>query len=140
MNIPADYATARQRFRDVTARLGWIRHAYPVAASLNGDLTIDVALSSSTSADAVLVVSSGLHGVEGAFGSAVQGPVGAVGGRGSGLFDAFSCTRCSVAGFAAPARDADNVDLNRNFLAARRISAAPTHGSIRCQPPDPTSH
>ena len=73
MSVPADYVTARQRFRDVTERLGWIGRRYPVSSSLDGDLTIDVAISPATNADAVLVVSSGLHGVEGAFGSVIVG-------------------------------------------------------------------
>ena len=51
----------------------WLE-AYPIAAVGPGgdELTIDVASSATEDADNVLVISSGLHGVEGFFGSAVQ--------------------------------------------------------------------
>ena len=65
------YVQARQRFIDAAQRLGAERYAYPVHGAAGGELTIDVAILGSTSAPA-LVVSSGIHGVEGFFGSAVQ--------------------------------------------------------------------
>src|SRR5262245_61398148 len=69
-----DYATARDRFRQAASRLGWLLEAHPIdAAGPNGEeLTIDVASSSTGDPERVLLVSSGLHGVEGFFGSAVQ--------------------------------------------------------------------
>jgi hypothetical protein len=47
MIFPPDYATARQRFRDTAARLGWTCQAYAIgAAGQDGeDLAIDVATS-----------------------------------------------------------------------------------------------
>ena len=69
----SDYATARDRFRKAASRLGWRLEAHPVGASgpHGEELTIDVG-SSTGNAERVLVVSSGIHGVEGFFGSAVQ--------------------------------------------------------------------
>ncbi|MBL6829928.1 MAG: DUF2817 domain-containing protein [Pirellulales bacterium] len=62
------------RFRKAAQRIGWRLEAYPIAAVGPGgdELTIDVASSATEDADNVLVISSGLHGVEGFFGSAVQ--------------------------------------------------------------------
>ncbi|MCH5378139.1 MAG: M14 family metallopeptidase, partial [Planctomycetes bacterium] len=69
-----DYATARDRFRAAVSRLGWQLEAQSigVAGPSGEDLTIDVGWSSGGDPDRVLVLSSGVHGVEGFFGSAVQ--------------------------------------------------------------------
>lgn len=69
-----DYFTARQRFREAANQLGWHLEALPIdQVGPNGEqLTIDVACSTTQDTDDVLVVSSGIHGVEGFFGSAVQ--------------------------------------------------------------------
>jgi hypothetical protein len=115
-----DYATARQRFRQAAARLGWQLEALPVGAAgpCGEDLTIDVASSLSGDPERVLVLSSGVHGVEGFFGSAVQ----------VALLEHWASTtppstRCvflhglNPFGFAWLRRfDEDNVDPNRNFL------------------------
>lgn len=70
----SDYAAARQRFRQAASRLGWRLEAHPIGATGPGgdELTIDVGHSSGGDPERVLVVSSGVHGVEGFFGSAVQ--------------------------------------------------------------------
>jgi hypothetical protein len=69
-----DYGTARERFRETARRVGWCLDAFPIGQTgpHGEDLTIDVSVSPATNADKALVVSSGLHGVEGSFGSAVQ--------------------------------------------------------------------
>jgi predicted deacylase len=115
-----DYASARERFRAAAHARGWACQAYPVAgAGPNGEsLTVDVAISPSShqpTGDAV-VVSSGLHGVEGYFGSAVQiaalesGDEWLAGARGVFVH------ALNPYGFAWSRRcDADNVDLNRAF-------------------------
>src|SRR5438309_1799534 len=74
MTFSPDYATARERFRAAADRLGWGRRTYPIATLGPGgeDLTIDVVESSPAHSERLLVVSSGLHGVEGFFGSAIQ--------------------------------------------------------------------
>jgi hypothetical protein len=138
MSAPTDYVAARQRFRDVTERLGWIRHPYPIATSSHGDLTIDVAMSSATSADAVLVVSSGLHGVEGAFGSAVQAEYLERWARAPGVPAGVRCVflhALNPYGFANSRRaDADNVDLNRNFLGGNAPYVGSTYAYRRFDP------
>ncbi len=111
-----DYATARRRFREATSRLGWELEAHPVGP----DLTIDVAVTPAKGGGRALVTSSGLHGVEGFVGSAVQvgvlerwaenaGPPPDV----RGVF----LHALNPYGFANLRRfDQENVDPNRNFL------------------------
>ena len=116
-----DYVAARQRFRDAADRLGWVRHAHPIdtRGPAGEELTIDVTMSSAGGPEPVLVVSSGVHGVEGFFGSAVQlaalrewertGPP-------AGVRVVF-LHAVSPYGFAHRRRfNEDNVDPNRNFL------------------------
>lgn len=126
MNAPTvfspNYTTARQRFREAAFRLGWELEAYPIDASgPNAEqLTIDVALSPGRGSEQALVVSSGVHGVEGFFGSAVQ----------LGLLEQWSnwpgpapavryvfLHGLNPFGFAWLRRfDEKNTDPNRNFL------------------------
>jgi hypothetical protein len=125
-----DYFTARSRWREAAAKLNCRLEAHQIdAAAPIGDspearlhqrLTIDVAILGNPWARKALVISSGLHGVEGFLGSAVQ----------LALFD-----RCSIDnrlpsdlaivsihilnpfGCAWYRRtNEDNIDLNRNFL------------------------
>jgi hypothetical protein len=111
-----DYFTARDRFRSAARRLGCTLESQAIQARGPADeeLTIDVARRGDTRADRLVVVSSGLHGVEGPFGSAVQtawletaAPLPAV-----VLIHALNPW-----GFAHLRRtDERNIDLNRNFL------------------------
>jgi hypothetical protein len=125
-----DYATARDRFRQAASRAGWSLEAQPIgAAGPTGDeLTIDVACSPTHGAEKTLVVSSGLHGVEGFLGSAVQ----------LGLLEEWNSrpappVRCvflhglNPFGFAWIRRvDERNVDPNRNFLlSGERYESSP---------------
>lgn len=114
-----DYATARARLIAEAAGRGWIIESQPIdgAGPAGEPLTIDVALSPSGRRDRALIVSSGLHGVEGPFGSAVQ--VAALphlaalheSGMRVVLIHALN-----PYGFAWGRRvDAANVDLNRAF-------------------------
>jgi hypothetical protein len=111
---------ARQRFRDAATRLGWQLEAYPIDAGgpAGEELTIDVAIFDGEDPRRTFVVSSGIHGVEAFFGSAVQ----------LALLENWSArsgptSRClflhalNPFGFAWLRRfDEKNVDLNRNFL------------------------
>ena len=117
-----DYATARERFRAMTAERGFAQEVYPVRAEgfADGALSIDLARLGPADAARVLVVSSGLHGVEGFFGSAVQLawlaslPPGWRPPDGSAVVLLHALNPC---GFAAVRRfDEANIDLNRNFL------------------------
>jgi hypothetical protein len=117
-----DYATARARFRAAAADAGYDLEAHPVGErNGNGlDLTIDTARLGDRNAAHVVIVSSGLHGVEGFFGSAVQcflleetlrswsPPAGVA------LVLAHAL---NPYGFAQVRRfDEQGIDLNRNFL------------------------
>ena len=64
------YAEARRRFIEAARAVDATVHSYVIDAAAEKNLTIDVAIVSAES-DPALVVSSGIHGVEGFFGSAV---------------------------------------------------------------------
>jgi hypothetical protein len=117
-----DYATARRRFRAAAERLGWTLEAHPIGMTGpdGGELTVDVGISPHTDTERVLVLSSGVHGVEGFFGSAVE--VGLLEDWARGDATAPSC-KCvflhglNPYGFAWLRRfDEKNIDPNRNFL------------------------
>lgn len=119
--FPPDYPASRARFRQAADRLGWALHAHPVPGTGpdGGDLTIDAAVSPAAGADRVLVVSSGLHGVESPFGAAVQLALMDDWARTSSpagvrvvLIHALNPYGCAWGRRA----DAVNVDPNRNFL------------------------
>jgi hypothetical protein len=119
-----DYATARARFLEQTRRRGFALESHPIDARgpLGEKLAIDVARAGVEQPRAVLVVSSGLHGVEGPFGAAVQlallEPEDAAGGLPEGVALVL-VHALNPYGFAWVRRaNEDNVDLNRNFLAA----------------------
>ena len=115
-----DYITARRRFRDRASRLQWESKAIPIGlyAGVGQPLTIDLASTPNSGASKLLVLSSGVHGVEGFFGSAVQ----------LALIELWEqCghpdVRCLLIhavnpfGFQRGRRtNENNVDLNRNFL------------------------
>lgn len=69
-----DYASAQKRFREAAEACGCALETYPIGR--NGPrgepLTVDVAVSAEGDPLRCLVISSGIHGVEGYFGSAVQ--------------------------------------------------------------------
>lgn len=117
-----DYASARRRFRDSAEALGASVSAIPISGDGPGGLplTIEVARLGPADADRLLIVSSGLHGVEGFFGSAAQ--LAWMSARGA---EAAKEAKASVLllhglcpyGFAWLRRfDGDNIDSNRNFL------------------------
>jgi hypothetical protein len=118
----ADYFSARARFRAGAAALGFTLEAIPAGGSGPGGegLTIDVARLGPDRARRAVVVSSGLHGVEGFFGSAVQAAL-LEGGLDRWSADTSTALLLVHAldpyGFAWVRRfDERNVDLNRNFL------------------------
>ena len=69
-----DYVTARERFRQAASTVGWQSETHAIGPlGPNGEeLAVDVALTPSDKFDRCLVLSSGLHGVEGFLGSAIQ--------------------------------------------------------------------
>jgi Protein of unknown function (DUF2817) len=116
------YAEAREHFRAASSTLGYEQTAYEIdqTGPTGESLTIDVTLYGSSTPQYSVILSSGLHGVEGFFGSALQ----------LALLDEIrleqllsSNTRIILIhalnpyGFAWLRRwNEDNVDLNRNFL------------------------
>jgi hypothetical protein len=126
----SDYATARQRFRHAASHLGWQLEAHPIGAVGPGgeELAFDVGYSPGGDPERVLVISSGVHGVEGFFGSAVQ-----VALLEQWAFSTPPPTKCvflhglNPSGFAWFRRfDENNVDPNRNFLLpGERFEGAP---------------
>ena len=112
----ADYFSARDRFRELADALGLQQTSHQVAGD---DLSIDVAIHAPKSANKTLIISSGLHGIEGFLGSAIQI-------RQMQNWKDQSLPRSlrvvllhalNPHGFANRRRwNEDNVDLNRNFL------------------------
>lgn len=111
------YEVARRRFVDAADALGAARQAYAIGESDGHTLTIDVAAIGPDTAPA-LVVSSGIHGTEGFFGSAVQlallERLGADAAQGALRYVLIHAL--NPFGFDRLRRaNEDNVDLNRNF-------------------------
>ncbi len=115
-----DYRTARERFRAAAETAGASLHALPLdATGPNGDtLTIDIAWLGDGSARNIVLHTTGLHGIEGFAGSAVQ----------LALLEQPPALEAGCAlilvhvlnphGMAWLRRaNENNVDLNRNFLA-----------------------
>lgn len=115
-----DYATARDRFRQAASRAGWSleAHSIGIAGPYGEDLSIDVACSPPRGSDRTLVVSSGIHGIEGFFGSAVQlGLLERWDSRAEPPVRRVFLHGLNPFGFAWLGRaDENNVDPNRNFL------------------------
>jgi len=121
-HFPTDYATGRHRFlaaaEDLGARVAsW---AIDVRDRRGGELAVDVAYVGPDTPARVLTVSSGIHGVEGFAGSALQHQL--LTEQWAGL-DVPPDTGLMVVhainpfGFAELRRvNESNVDLNRNFL------------------------
>ncbi|QDU30168.1 hypothetical protein ETAA8_52870 [Anatilimnocola aggregata] len=128
VEISANYEEARHTFRHCVELLGWQHEAHDIAGQspAGDDLTIDIAWSPAPPDAPTLVLSSGLHGVEGFFGSAVQCAI-----LNRLLFHEqlhlpelklgevrlLMMHGLNPYGFAWLRRmDADGIDLNRNFL------------------------
>jgi hypothetical protein len=135
----ADYFSAKSRFIAAARRAGLEHCAVPIDAvgPNNEPLTIDVALAGDAAAEKVIVVTSGVHGVEGLFGSAVQLAflerlsAGWLPPAGSSLVMVHAV---NPFGFAWQRRfNENNIDLNRNFLLAHEEYAGspPLSGSFR---------
>ena len=124
-----DYSTARGRFREAASRLGWLLEDYPIPmpGPAGEKLTLDVAYSPHSDPSGVLVVSSGVHGVEGFFGSAVQVALLEQWTHKPAPVKCLLLHGLNPYGFAWLRRvDESNIDLNRNFLLpGERFENAP---------------
>ena len=117
-----DYSTARARFCEAAGKLGadLERHEIGQRGPDGEELSIDVARFGSQRPRSLVTVSSGTHGVEGYFGSAVQ--LALLNGRlaSAPLPDDHAVVLIHAInpyGFAWNRRvNEDNIDLNRNFL------------------------
>lgn len=121
----ADYGTARDRFRQAVSRLGFAVESHVIAApGPRGEaLSIDAATLGSPRCRRALILSSGLHGVEGFFGSAAQLAWLASLASATALpkdVRVVVVHALNPFGFAWLRRwNENNVDLNRNFLRDR---------------------
>jgi hypothetical protein len=118
---PASYHEARERFRRQARALGWslASHSLPSATAGGEALSIDWAATGADDPGRTLMISSGLHGIEGFFGSAVQ--LAAL----ESIFPDWTvppglrvvCVHAlNPYGFAERRRfDEQNIDPNRNF-------------------------
>ena len=117
-----DYATARDRFCGAAHAMGLRQEKLPVdvPTPYGSDLSIDVAFAGSERPSRVLIVTSGLHGVEGFFGSAIQVALLEDVLRRDGVPSGVAIVLVHALnpfGFSKIRRfDDENVDLNRNFL------------------------
>jgi hypothetical protein len=113
------YQLARARFRSALIAAGWLleSHSIDFPAADGSDLTIDVGIGGDRNAQRAVVISSGLHGVEGYLGAAIQlawmqAQQVDLSGVSIVLIHALN-----PYGFAYNRRwNEDGVDLNRNFL------------------------
>jgi hypothetical protein len=148
--FPANYDTARHSFRAAANRVQARLEAYRLKATgCQGEiLSIEVALIGNPNPSRVLVVSSGLHGVEGFFGSAVQTAWLLSLGNGDTLPKNGAVVLLHALnpyGFSWLRRtNEDNIDLNRNFLLANEEfkSAQPGYAELNnflnpSSPPSP---
>lgn len=118
----SDYLTARNRFRKAAIQQGCTLETYSIGQQTTEaeDLTIDVALWGSQDAQRIIILSSGLHGVEGFAGSAIQ--IAFMENYLSQLHQLSDTAFIFIHslnpyGFAYLRRcNEDNVDLNRSFL------------------------
>ncbi len=115
-----DYATARERFRSAATGAGARLYQLPLRARApdGNPLTIDIAWLGSRRPDHVLLHSSGLHGIEGFAGSAIQLRLVSEGTVDIPVSAALILMHVmNPFGMAWLRRsNENNVDLNRNFL------------------------
>ena len=132
------YGEARSRFLEAAARRGLQvgSHVLPLAGADGETLAMDLALMGPPDATALLVVSSGCHGIEGHAGSAAQLALvldaefeAAVRGRDVAVLFIHAL---NPHGFSWGSRvTGENVDLNRNFIDfSRPLPANPDYERI----------
>ncbi|MEE3372774.1 MAG: DUF2817 domain-containing protein [Planctomycetota bacterium] len=134
---PCDYQQARDAFCATTQRFGGRLAEYelPGRGARGERLVIDVARIGSETASCRVLISSGLHGVEGFVGSAIQQAW--LQSTTSQLREFLENNALEVVlihalnpyGFSWGRRvDADNIDLNRNFLLPAQAYAGAPQG------------
>lgn len=132
------YRIARDRFLQAASTLDARMEAYRIdGRGPDGeDLTVDVAILGNSASRRAVVVYSGLHGIEGYFGSAIQlAWLAAVEQHSGELSDQTAIALVHAInpfGFAWKRRsDEENIDLNRNFLRPGEAYAGAPPGYAR---------
>ncbi|MFK8080977.1 MAG: M14 family metallopeptidase [Granulosicoccus sp.] len=123
--FPEDYFDSRARFRQAASALGAVQHRFPLVTHNGAELSVDVALMGSPERCAI-VLSSGLHGVEGKVGAAIQlaWMESRLSATKKGRFVLIHAL--NPYGYATGRRaNEDNIDLNRNFLKPGSFSSLP---------------
>jgi predicted deacylase len=122
-----DYFRAKSRWRSAASRLKCRLESHEIDAvsPINEPLTIDIAILGDPLAHQAVVISSGLHGVEGLFGSAVQLALleqHLATDRLSSDVSIVLIHTLNPFGCAWYRRwNEDNIDLNRNFLVGDEV-------------------
>ena len=127
------YAESRRRFVDAAHAVDADVHSYDVGSASPDSLTVDVAVLGSDNAPTV-VISSGVHGVEGFFGAAVQLAIlERLNGANSQENIRYVLIHgINPFGFAHLRRfNEDNADLNRNYLTTADDYAGAPDGYTR---------
>jgi len=119
--LSASYAEAREKFLKAAhgANFTVESHVHPLKVPDGGELATDVATFIPPGATKVIVITSGVHGVEGYLGSALQTKALEDGlfanlPRDTGVVLVHALNPWGMAHFTRT--NEDNVDLNRNFL------------------------
>ncbi|MCA8995715.1 MAG: DUF2817 domain-containing protein [Planctomycetaceae bacterium] len=111
---------ARTRFIDLAVHCGWEVESHQRTPSDPANLFTDVASIGPASARKVLIVTSGIHGVEGFFGSAAQLRLLSMMGQERAEQEGIRIVvvhALNPFGFVMVRRtDEENIDLNRNFV------------------------
>jgi Protein of unknown function (DUF2817) len=128
----SSYQSARVRFRTYAAAVGCQREALAIGGhGPDGEpLTMDVAMLAGASRRRMLIVSSGLHGIEGFTGAALQlALLDALRQGGQPPISILLLHALNPFGFACLRRvDGESIDLNRNFLRPGELyEGAPEH-------------
>lgn len=141
--FPTDYAAARERFRRAAIETGASLVTWSLGPTKD-DLTIDAARLGPDDAEGLVFLSSGLHGVEGPLGSAIQSRwlEGNVPRHLPSGVAILMIHALNPFGFATGRRfDAENIDLNRNFLLPGEPyqGSPPLYGTLDplLNPPNP---
>ncbi len=127
-HFSSTFTQARKRFKNAAHAAGATISSYQIDVESEQELAIDVAILGEEGAPTILI-SSGVHGVEGFFGSAVQcallNQLNQVSARSNVRYVMIHSV--NPFGFSQLRRfNEDNVDLNRNFLSnADHYNSAP---------------
>lgn len=136
---PADYFASRERFVELARAAGARTHSHAVEARGPGGepLSVDTAVLGPERPEHLIVLTSGVHGVEGFLGAAVQVRALQTLAR-EGVPDRVGIALVHAVnpwGFAHLRRvDENNVDVNRNFIDPTRPRPAPSPGYASLDP------